>query len=65
MRFVFMTLVSCRSERIPRLLLVPVDEFRVGADRCAGPRVATTSSWTAIGCTASRLTHAATINGPR
>ena len=39
MRFVFMTLVSCRSERIPRLLLVPVDEFRVGADRCVLPRV--------------------------
>jgi hypothetical protein len=30
MCFVFMTLVSCRSERIPLLMLVPVDEFRVG-----------------------------------
>ena len=34
MCFVFMTLVSCRSERIPLLLLVLVDEFRVGAGRC-------------------------------
>ena len=39
MRFVFMTLVSCRSERIPLLLLFSVDEFRVGADRCARLRI--------------------------
>ena len=65
MRFVFMTLVSCRSDRIPLLLLVPVDEFRVVEGRCVLPRVAITSSWTAIGCTASRLTHANSINGPR
>ena len=64
MRFVFMTLVSCRSERIPRLLLVPVDAFRVGEGRCALPRVSTTSSSTAIGCSASRLTHGNSTDGP-
>ncbi len=33
-----MTLVSCRSERIPLLLLVLVDEFRVGAGRYVDAR---------------------------